>query len=103
MRRGKSMTAQTFARRPLKTRDRTWAIRMASWLAEAGVQPNAISLASVGAASAAAVCFLMHWFLPAAAFIQLRLLCNLLDGTVAVEGGRRSPAGEIYNDFPDRV
>jgi phosphatidylglycerophosphate synthase len=38
----------------------------------------------------------------AALCIQLRLLCNLLDGMVAVEGGQRSKVGEIYNELPDR-
>ena len=35
--------------------------------------------------------------------VQLRLLCNLLDGMVAVEGGRSSPVGALYNEVPDRV
>ncbi len=35
--------------------------------------------------------------------IQARLLCNLFDGMVAVEGGFRSRSGEIYNELPDRV
>jgi phosphatidylglycerophosphate synthase len=39
----------------------------------------------------------------AAAGIQLRLLCNLLDGMVAVEGGLQTKTGEVYNDLPDRV
>jgi phosphatidylglycerophosphate synthase len=39
----------------------------------------------------------------AAAGIQLRLLCNLLDGMVAVEGNRRSKSGEVFNDAPDRL
>jgi phosphatidylglycerophosphate synthase len=34
--------------------------------------------------------------------IQLRLLCNLLDGMVAIEGGRQTKSGEIFNDMPDR-
>lgn len=41
--------------------------------------------------------------LAAAAGIQLRLLCNLLDGMLAVEGGFKSNAGEIYNELPDRI
>jgi len=41
-------------------------------------------------------------FLAAAACIQLRLLCNMLDGMVAVEGGKRTVYGEIFNDMPDR-
>ena len=35
--------------------------------------------------------------------IQGRLVCNLLDGMVAVEGGRGGPAGEVFNDLPDRL
>ena len=35
--------------------------------------------------------------------IQARLICNLLDGMVAVEGGRKSPLGQLYNELPDRV
>jgi phosphatidylglycerophosphate synthase len=41
-------------------------------------------------------------FLATAACIQLRLLSNMLDGLVAIEGGRRTPSGEIFNDMPDR-
>ena len=40
--------------------------------------------------------------LAAAAAIQLRLICNLLDGMVAVEHRLRSPAGAIWNELPDR-
>lgn len=45
------------------------------------------------------------WSLPilAAVFIQCRLLCNLFDGMVAVEGGKSTPSGELFNDIPDRV
>ena len=39
----------------------------------------------------------------AAAFCQARLICNLLDGMVAVEGGKREPSGPFWNEFPDRV
>jgi phosphatidylglycerophosphate synthase len=39
----------------------------------------------------------------AAACIQLRLLCNLLDGMLAVEEGFRSKTGELYNELPDRL
>jgi phosphatidylglycerophosphate synthase len=39
----------------------------------------------------------------AAASIQLRLLCNMLDGMLAVEEGLKGKTGDIYNDLPDRV
>lgn len=35
--------------------------------------------------------------------IQLRLLCNLFDGMVAIEGGKKSDVGSLYNEFPDRI
>jgi len=38
-----------------------------------------------------------------AVFIQLRLLANMLDGMVAVEGGRGGALGNLYNEFPDRI
>jgi phosphatidylglycerophosphate synthase len=41
--------------------------------------------------------------LAAAGFCQLRLLCNLLDGMVAVEAGRSAPDGVFWNEVPDRV
>ena len=34
--------------------------------------------------------------------VVLRLLCNLFDGMVAVEGGMRGKSGEVFNDLPDR-
>lgn len=34
---------------------------------------------------------------------QLRLLCNLLDGMVAVEGGKAAPDGPFWNEAPDRL
>jgi phosphatidylglycerophosphate synthase len=39
----------------------------------------------------------------AAAFIQCRLLCNLFDGMVAIEGGKKTHSGELFNDMPDRI
>ena len=97
------MTGYVWARRPVKTRDTAWAVRVAQWLAGVRVQPNHISLLSIAAAAGAGACLLTAHFLSAAVFIQLRLLCNLLDGMVAIEGGRRSAAGEVYNDLPDRI
>lgn len=102
------------ARRQLKTRDAKWASACAAWLARAGVSPNAISIASVGFATVAAAGYSTTLLLEqpwiqtvslvvAAAAIQGRLLCNMLDGMVAVEWGKGSRAGEIFNDLPDRL
>src|SRR5262245_3896708 len=98
-----AMTTRQWARRPVKTRNTGWATWLAQSLADARVQPNHISLASIAAAAAAGVFLVNGYYLSAALFIQLRLLCNLLDGMVAIEGGRRSAVGEIYNDLPDRL
>jgi phosphatidylglycerophosphate synthase len=35
--------------------------------------------------------------------VQLRLLCNMLDGLVAIEGGMHAPSGDLYNEIPDRI
>jgi phosphatidylglycerophosphate synthase len=94
-------------RRPLKSRDTAWARGAAAGLARAGVSPNAISTASVGFALAGAGALLampQPWsLLVCAACIQARLLCNLLDGMVAVEEGRQSPTGALFNEIPDRI
>jgi len=99
-------------RRPLTSRDTNWAAATAQWLAKVGLRPNQISLLSLvfasfaGTALIGAGCVSGRWrgvlFLAAAACIQLRLLCNLFDGMVAVEGGFKTKSGEIYNELPDR-
>lgn len=103
----------TVARRTLATRNAGWAKRLARALGRAGVKPNAVSMASIGVAAVAAAAFVMASrvspnasgaaLLAAAAAIQLRLLCNLLDGMLAVEEGLKTPVGELYNELPDRV
>jgi phosphatidylglycerophosphate synthase len=100
------------ARRPLATRERASAKALARALDRAGISPNAISIASLVFALAAGCS--IFWsgettgalrivaLLAGAALIQLRLLCNMLDGMVAVEGGHKTPLGEMFNDMPDR-
>src|SRR5262245_56725983 len=90
-------------RRPLRSRDTAWASRTAGLLAEGGIRPDWVLLASLGGAGGAGYCLLKAWYLIAALGILLRLLCNLMDGMVAIEGGLGSAAGEIYNDLPDRI
>lgn len=99
-------------RRPLQTRNTRWAAVIARFLGAHGVRPNVISLASIVFAAGAGACLWRitetgrggeSWlFLAAAALIQLRLLCNLFDGMVAIEGGFKTKSGEIYNELPDR-
>lgn len=94
-------------RRPLATRDTSWARGLSSWLARRGVSPDFISFLSIPVAAGGAAALL---WLPAPAGpllcalgVQLRLLCNLLDGMVAVEGGRGGPTGPLWNELPDRI
>lgn len=101
------MPSAELNRRPLKSRSRAWAQRTAAILARTAVTPNQISVASVVfAATGAGVLAASGAFwslLLCALCIQLRLFCNLIDGMVAVEGGKRSATGALYNEIPDRV
>src|SRR6266540_5328560 len=105
------MGTQPITRRPIKARDSRYGTASARWLAQVGFRPNPISLLSIVFAGGATACFVTaglagataRWvlFVGAALCIQLRLLCNLFDGMVAVEGGFRTKSGEIYNELPD--
>lgn len=105
--------SSTTARRPLSSRNTAWASVAARACVKAGLSPNTISIASVFFAAAAASLFIATnsatgreapWLLLGAALmVQGRLLCNLLDGMVAIEGGRKTKSGEIYNELPDRI
>lgn len=93
-------------RRPLTSRSAGWARFLTDVLIRAGVSPDAISVISVVFAAVGAA-LLMHWpnavgLVAAAVCVQLRLVCNLLDGMVAIDGKRQSPTGALYNEVPDR-
>ncbi len=96
------------SRRPLASRSNALVKRLVEALLRTSITPNQISVASVAIALVGALA-LLHapqrpWlYLLVALAVQLRLLCNLLDGMVAVEGGRGSPVGGLYNEVPDRV
>lgn len=101
-------------RRPLNSRGSRWSVALTSLLLASSLSPNQISVGSVIAATVSAIAFITsgcaeapaacgYLLISAAVFIQLRLLCNLLDGMVAIEGGRKSVLGEVYNDLPDRI
>lgn len=95
------------ARRPLTSRNSVWAQHCAAWLAARRVSPDLISALSIvfAGAGAAALCWLTDPLGPllCALGIQLRLVCNLLDGMVAVEGGRGGATGPLWNELPDRL
>jgi len=100
-------------RRELATRRQQWPRKVAHFLAERGVTPNSVSVSSMLAAAFAGIA----WYLSSVSdgvaavalaaggvvFVQIRLLCNLLDGLIAVEEKIQSRAGDLFNDAPDRV
>lgn len=100
-------------RRPLKTRSRAWPSTIARVLSRAHVTANQVSVASIFFAALAGSAFCLagkriggsasFWLFIAAAGIQLRLLCNLLDGLLAIEGGHKTSTGDLYNEIPDRI
>lgn len=100
-------------RRPISARNTRWAATMAGGLASRGIRPNTISMMSVVFAAFAAACLIgfgrsdhvvARVLLPlcAGVFILLRLICNMLDGMVAVEQKQGTKSGEIFNELPDR-
>lgn len=105
--------AQDSDRRPLSSRDTGWARAIARRLSATGITPNQISMASMAMAAVAGAAFWLAGtaapgprialLLAAALFCQLRLLCNLFDGMVAIEGGKQATDGPFWNEFPDRV
>ena len=107
------MLLNTTDRRPIAARDTGWARAVTSLLIRARCSPNGISVAGMvfclaaGAALAATPQAAPLWqrllFAAAAVLIQFRLLANMFDGMVAVEAGRASAVGELYNDIPDRI
>jgi phosphatidylglycerophosphate synthase len=76
--------------------------------------PNQVSVASIAFACGAGCAYwsagerlgqpgVAVLLVAAAAGVQLRLLCNLLDGLLAIEGGLKTKTGDLYNEIPDRV
>ena len=95
------------ARRPLASRSTRWAALVASAAVRSGLSADGISILSLVFAAVGAAALLTlaaPWnLLAGAACVQLRLLCNLIDGMVAIEGGRKSKVGVLYNEVPDRI
>lgn len=97
------------SRREVKSRGKNIFHKLSRALIKVGLMPNHISVASVlfaglGAYGFYAMSVGCFWtgVVLALLGIQLRLVCNLIDGLMAVEGKLSSPQGELYNDVPDR-
>jgi phosphatidylglycerophosphate synthase len=107
------MTETPSSRRPIGVRTHAWSIKAAQWLTARGIKPNWISWASIGFAAVAALAFFVagaltgFWrglFLFIAILgIVARLLANMMDGMVAVEGGLGDADGPVWNELPDRI
>jgi phosphatidylglycerophosphate synthase len=104
---------QQIERRPIKARSAGWTLRAARALVKIGFTPNQVSVMSavfalIGAALLVASAYLsglavIASLVGAAACMQLRLLCNLLDGMMAVECHKLSKKGDLFNELPDRI
>lgn len=103
---------ETDGRREVASRNTKWAHTIARKLAESNITPNQISVLSVFFSAIGGGALLFSYLNSSFSYyisfviyiigIQLRLLCNLFDGMVAVEGGKKTPNGDLYNDIPDR-
>jgi phosphatidylglycerophosphate synthase len=101
------------SRRPIDARGSAWAGRLADWAVQQGYSPNQISRASVGFAALGTLFYALSpfgpgvlqflWLLLAAVALQARLICNLIDGLVAVEAGQGAKDGPFWNEAPDRL
>lgn len=100
-------------RRPLASRNTAMAQRLSRYLASTSLTPNQISGGSIVFAGIACLFFVLSGVYTEGAYVvcmllviagcQLRLLCNLMDGMVAIEAGKQTPDGAVWNEFPDRI
>lgn len=106
------MKYQPRDRRPIPVRNNPLAQRATEFLARNGVSVNTISSFSLLFGLGAGVSLIMTavessifriWWALSAILILLRLLANMLDGMVAIESGKISAVGELFNEIPDRV
>lgn len=105
------MKNQTPDRRPISARNSPYSQRVSTFLAQHGVSPNIISVASVVFAVGAGLSLIATssnfpprvWWILTAVLIVLRLSANMLDGMVAMETGKTSAVGELFNEVPDRI
>ena len=96
-------------RRQVKSRNNNIFHKLSRGLVSIGLKPNHISVMSFVFALLGGYGFylisinqIILGSILSLIGIQLRLICNLIDGLMAVEGKLSSPQGELYNDIPDR-
>jgi phosphatidylglycerophosphate synthase len=96
-------------RRPITAREHPASRAIARFLATRNVGANAISVAGLVCALLAGILLgtthagsVWAW-IAAALLIEIRLLCNMFDGMVALEVGAGTKLGEVLNEVPDRL
>lgn len=100
-------------RGPSPGRNVGWGTTLTQSFSQRAISPGQASLASVGFATLAAVAFYFGvqdegvarviLLLSAAGFCQLRLICNPVDGMIAVEAGKSAWDEPFWNEAPDRL
>lgn len=103
----------TDSRRKITARNFAFYKKAAYRLSQKNVTPNQISLLSIVFAFLGMLALLLYpkaniWITVILLFIFLfcifaRVSCNLLDGMVAIEGGKQTQSGGLFNDAPDRL
>lgn len=102
----------TETRREVSSRSNIFIRQIAIFLNKHNISPNIISTFSIILSLLVPIgCYIIYInqnvnlisVLLILSGIQLRLLCNVIDGLVAIEGGKKSVVGGIYNEFPDRI
>ncbi|MFV0431829.1 MAG: CDP-alcohol phosphatidyltransferase family protein [Alphaproteobacteria bacterium] len=101
------------SRRKIAARNMAVYQKFARYLSQKSITPNQISLLSIAFAFVGMLALLLYpkvnyiWQSILLAIVLLmiflRVSCNLLDGLVAVEGGKQTKSGGLFNDAPDRV
>ena len=105
--------ADTIDPRPIAARDHPVARGIATWLAEKGVPPEALSIAGLACGLAAGGAFAATWWLPPGAAsvfwllgaicILLRLAARVLGGSAAMAGDADPVLRELYDEVGDRI
>jgi phosphatidylglycerophosphate synthase len=104
---------ETANRRRVKSRERGWSKRLAAGIAARNIAPDVVSAIGLSFAFLGGACLALSGvvgggmrlvlLVAGGVSIQLRLLCNMLDGMVAVEHGKGGAFGPIWNELPDRI
>ena len=78
------------------------------WLAWTGVTPDQVTLAAVPVAMVGGACLLLSPSIPwllllVPVLVVVRIVLNLIDGSMARRTGRTHARGELYNELGDRL